>query len=240
MVLFCIVGELGAGKTLGLAFLTWNNWFKKGRRVFSNFNLYGIPFTKIKSIPDLDNMNSGFFAGDELWTWLDSWEGKDEKKKLISSILLKSRKRDITIAYTTQTLQQIVKRIRDVTDFTAYPTLSPDGTWCRMNIFRGTKLIPAMMMSPARYFNVESVVAMYNTYEEIKPIESEGISEEMYIPIRENPAYISYCKQELGIKSEKEIIKRADMIERLINPYGFTSEQQRRDAGIQESYDVNE
>lgn len=240
MVLFCIVGELGAGKTLGLAFLTWNNWFKKGRRIFSNFNLYGFPYTKIETIPDLDNMSSGFFAGDELWSWLDSWEGKSEKKRLISSILLKSRKRDITIAYTTQTLQQIVKRIRDVTDFTAYPIMSGDGTWCRMNIFRGTRLIPAMLVNPARYFNVESVVAMYNTYEEIKPIEMEGKSVEMYNPIRTNPAYFGYCREVLGIKSDKEIIKRADMIEKLINPYGFTSEQQRKDSGIKEDYSLSE
>lgn len=240
MVLFCLVGELGAGKTLGLTFLTWNNWFKKGRRIFSNYNLYGIPFTKVKSIPDLDSMSSGFFSGDELWTWLNSWEGKSEKNQLISSILLKSRKRDITIAYSTQTLQQVTKRIRDVTDFTAYPILSPDGTWCRMNIFRGTRLLPAMLMPPARYFNVESVIAMYNTYEEIKPIELNGVSKEMYMPIRENPAYITYCKQELKIKSEKEIIKRANMIEKLVNPYGFTSEKQRKDAGIVENYDTSE
>lgn len=238
MVLFCLIGELGAGKTLGLAFLAWNNWFKKGRRIFSNFSLYGFPYTKVLSIPDLDHMSSGFFAGDELWSWLDSWEGKSEKKRIISSILLKSRKRDITIAYTTQTMPQIIKRIRDVTDFTAYPTMGPDGTWCRMNIFRGTRLVPAMLMRPSRYFNTESVIAMFNTYEEIKPIEMDTESREMYHPVRENPAFFRYCREVLGIKKDEDIEKRADAIEQLINPWGFTAEEQRKQAGIREDLEA--
>lgn len=64
MVLFAIVGELGAGKTLALSYLAWNNWFKKGRRIFSNYDFYGFPYTKVDSIPDLEKMQSGFFAGD--------------------------------------------------------------------------------------------------------------------------------------------------------------------------------
>jgi hypothetical protein len=71
IVLFCIVGELGCGKTLALTYLAWNNWSKRGKRIFSNYNLYGFPFTKINSIPDLDLMKEGFFAGDELWLWVD-------------------------------------------------------------------------------------------------------------------------------------------------------------------------
>jgi hypothetical protein len=63
MVLFAIVGELGAGKTLALTYLAWTNWYKKGRKIYSNYNLYGIPFTKVKSMPDLENMQKGFFAG---------------------------------------------------------------------------------------------------------------------------------------------------------------------------------
>jgi len=228
MVLFCIVGELGAGKTLALSYLAWNNWFKKGRRVFSNYEFFGFPYTKVKSLPDLDNMKSGFFAGDELWTWLDSWEGKDEKKRMISSILLKSRKRDITIAYTTQTLQQIVKRIRDVTDFIAYPIMSPDETYCRLEIFRGPKVSPATRINPARYFNVQPVIAMYNTYEEIQPIEKDGISEEMFSHIEQNPAWHRYCRQKLGITSEAKIKSMAKSIESSINPFGYKSESERK------------
>lgn len=174
-------------------------------------------------------MQSGFFAGDELWTWLDSWEGKSEKQRLISNILLKSRKRDITIAYTTQTMQQITKRIRDITDFIAYPVISVDGTYCRMEIFRGPKVSPATRINPARYFNIEPVIAMYNTYEEIKPVEESGDFHEAFYHIEDNPAWYRYCKETLGVNEEKKIRSRGQAIEASINPWGYKSEQERKD-----------
>lgn len=74
MVLMCIVGELGSGKTLTLTYLAWKNFYKKGRDVYSNYNLYDIPHTKVQSLNDLEKMRDGFFAGDELWLWLDCLE----------------------------------------------------------------------------------------------------------------------------------------------------------------------
>jgi hypothetical protein len=59
-----ICGELGSGKTLALTFLAWHNWFKKKRIIYANYKLYGIPFYYINSIPDLDKMKEGFFAGE--------------------------------------------------------------------------------------------------------------------------------------------------------------------------------
>ncbi|MFQ6056428.1 MAG: LAGLIDADG family homing endonuclease, partial [Methanosarcinales archaeon] len=60
-----------SGKTLALTYLAWNNWYRKQRRIFANLDLFGFPFTKITSIPELDRMQEGFFAGDELWLWVD-------------------------------------------------------------------------------------------------------------------------------------------------------------------------
>ena len=65
MVLMGIVGSLGSGKTLALTYLAWRNWHLKGRRIFSNYNLYGFPFTKVDAIPSIERMQNGFFAGDE-------------------------------------------------------------------------------------------------------------------------------------------------------------------------------
>ena len=181
-------------------------------------------------------MSSGIFAGDELWTWLDSWEGKSEKQRLVSSILLKSRKRDITIIYTTQTMQQITKRIRDITDFIAYPVISVDGTYCRMEIFRGPKVSTATRINPARYFNTEPVIGMYNTYEEIKPVETSGDFIESFYHIEENLAWHRYCKEVLKINSEQKIRERGRAIEASINPWGYKSEEERK--GKQEDYEA--
>ncbi len=42
-------------------------------------------------------MHQGFFTGDELWLWVDSWAGRSTKQRIINAILLKSRKRMVTI-----------------------------------------------------------------------------------------------------------------------------------------------
>jgi hypothetical protein len=56
VVLIAVVGELGVGKTLGLTYLAWNNYYYKKRRICANYNLYGIPFTPIHTLEDLQRM----------------------------------------------------------------------------------------------------------------------------------------------------------------------------------------
>lgn len=221
MVLFSIVGELGSGKTLALTYLAWSNWFKKKKRIFSNYTLYGIPFTPVKTLPSLDKMKEGFFAGDELWLWVDSRATKNEKNRLVSSILLKSRKRGITIAYTTQSIHQVEKRIRDVTDFIGYPLMSIDNSWCRLEIFRGPKASIATRINPPVYFLCEPVYAMFNTYEEVQSIENaEDNCEEVFYPIIANPAWIKYLSEK-GIKESEKVKKICEQIEKQINPEGI-------------------
>lgn len=177
-------------------------------------------------MPDLDHMKSGFFAGDELWLWVDSWTSKEAKTRVISSILLKSRKRDITISYTAQSFHQITKRIRDVTDFIAYPLMSPDETTCKVVIFKGgDKPIP--VNQPPIYFNCEPVYAMYNTYEEIKPIDPTKTKfKESFVHIRDNPAW-TYHLQQKGFPLPK-IAKYSNEIEKAVNPDNIQSEAQRK------------
>lgn len=219
MVLFGIVGELGSGKTLALAYLSWINWYKKGRMIFSNFMLYGFPFYPVRTIPNLDRMKKGFFAGDELWLWVDSRTTKNERNRIISKILLKSRKREITIAYTTQSIHQIDKRIRDITDFVAYPIMSVDNSYCRLETFRGPKPSMGTRIRPPTYFMCEPVYAIYNTYEEIQLIDESDKEEykPVFYPIEKNPAWIRYLKEK-GIKSEEKIKKYSEKIMKIINP----------------------
>lgn len=231
MVLFAVTGELGAGKTLSLTFLAWHNWFNKGRRIFSNYNLYGIPFTKVNSIPRLEDMQSGFFAGDELWLWIDSWQGKSKKSGVVASILLKSRKRDITIAYSTQTIGQVTPRIRNVNDFVAYPIMSPNGYDCKVIIMRGGNK-PVPINKPPLYFNCESVYAMYNTREEIDAIDEKSRKplKEEFFNVYENKVFINdYVKKIVGLKDENKIKRFCDIVQKTINPDDYRTEKERKD-----------
>ena len=226
MVLFGIVGELGAGKTLALSYLAWTNWFRKGRKIYSNYNLYGIPFTKVKSIPDLEKMQQGFFAGDELWLWIDSWASKSAKANLISSILLKSRKRELTLAFTTQSFGQINVRIRNITDFLAYPMMSVDNRYTRVNIFRGGNPSLGSMINPPIYFNNYPIYAIYNTCEEVFRIEENSEEVEHFFHVRENVSFVRFLKAQ-GF-SDSEVMKECDNMEKVLNPEGIRSEEERK------------
>jgi intein/homing endonuclease len=154
----------------------------------------------------------------------NSWASKSEKTKIISSILLKSRKRDITIAFTSQTIGQITTRIRQVVDFISYPILSLDNSYCRLEIFRAPNPTPASRIKPPIYFHTEPVFAMFSTREEVKPIDVEEKDKfkEIYLPITENPDWIRYLREQKGF-DDLRIKKYSEMIEKVINPKGITS-----------------
>lgn len=233
MVLFAIEGELGAGKTISLTYLAWYNWFTKGRKIYANYDLYGIPFIKINSVPSIDKMSDGFVAFDEMWLWVDSYASKDKKTKLISDILLKSRKRFLTLCFTTQDMMQVARRVRKICDFSAYPNLNPDGSYCKIRTFKGFDSMPIHKKRPVStpiYFPTEYFYAMYDTTEEVKPVEEDPnkiIFKEVFNPIHENPAWLLYLEREKNITSKIKIMKETNRIIKEINPKNIRSEKER-------------
>jgi hypothetical protein len=236
MVLIAIIGELGVGKTLALAYLAWNNYFYKKRNISANFNLYGIPFIPIKTLEDLKRMipmetatteqllaqKEVFFAGDELWRWIDSRcaimgfsKNKTTKieNKIVTDILAASRKAFVTIGYSAQTYDQVDKRIKNITDFVFYPVLIGDNTLCKVTVFKGSKPTVSAMLPDIRFF-CEPMFAIYNTYEIVQPLEEGNLSEEIFIPITENPAWIKYCKDRK--LTDEQITKESEQMLKLI------------------------
>jgi len=231
MVLIAIVGELGSGKTLTLAYMCWNNWVKKKRKIFTNFPLFGIPHVMIKSIEGFFKMippetteeeifkgEEKFFAGDELWRWVDSrmiGMGARERNKIISNILLASRKSFVTIAYTTQSLHQIDKRILDVTDLVFCPQMSPDKKYITVYIFSGGRK-PYPSGIPPFIFNCEPIYAIYNTFYKVQEIteKQEDFSEKNH-RIIENPAWRWYLMKFYKF-DEKKIEKISEEFEKRI------------------------
>lgn len=189
MVLMAIVGELGAGKTLTMTYLVWRHWYYKKRKIYSNYTLYGIPFTLVNSLQDFEKISDGVFAGDELWSWADSRLSQKSRNRFISTILLKSRKRGLTVLYTTQSFDQIDKRIRKVTDFVAYPIINRTGEICKTLLFKGSKPTPNNLLQTL-YFKTKPIFSLYNSNEEIGEFLEEDYEEmkEIFIPIEKNPA----------------------------------------------------
>lgn len=243
MVMVMVTGELGIGKTLTLTYLAWNNYYYKKRKVAANYTLYGIPFYPIKTVREffafippkttkeeiLYGEEKAFF-GDDFWKWIGTQTlGLNTKKKneIIKRILMASRKAFVTVFYSTQHSKLIKQEIREITDLVMKPMLSPDLKYCKVYIYglvEGKYLYP---MQPV-YFRTEPIFAMYNTYEVAYNVELDIEDEEElyevpqgfklveeFNPIEENPAWMKYCRDVLGIKiNSKEYKKKCEEIQK--------------------------
>lgn len=174
MVLVAIVGELGAGKTLGLTHVLKKR-YDEGKTIYANYHLNNDVFDNyeyVESTDQINEMREGVFGGDELWLWLDSRESARGKNKFISSILIKSRKRDIDILYTTQNFMQIDIRIRRVTDFVIEPILTKNELVCKLFYYKMQNYL-AGSTRPIKIlkFYTPPVWKMYDTKEEVKGLE---------------------------------------------------------------------
>jgi len=223
-MLIGILGDLGSGKTLCLTYLVWNNYIYKKRKVYSNYDLYGIPFTKITTIEGLKKViplktteeeimkaKEMVFAGDELWRWISSLslgKGAKAKRDIVHRILLASRKAFVHIYYTSQTAKQISPWIREITDLWAYPVLGGGILtvfWLKVPVVNPTvrQLVRYMADKPLKVV-AEPFFAMYNTYERVVELGEAGddLKEKLY-DIRDNPAWKRYCLVDLKMSKEK-------------------------------------
>jgi hypothetical protein len=210
-MLVAILGNLGKGKTLTLTYLGWNNFFIRRKKIYSNYDLYGIPYTKITTIGSLEalmpleNENVLYkqevvFLGDELWRWVSArtiGKGAKAMKDLIDRILLGSRKAFVTVMYTTQNLAQVDPWVRRTTDLFIYPIIN-NGI---LNIYFLSNPVsnPTLQQlykystdKPLRVL-VEPFYAMFNTYQRVPPLQ-DGYDDmvERVVNIRKNPALQRY------------------------------------------------
>lgn len=183
MVLFAIVGELGAGKTMSLVYLSWFNWFYKREKIFSNIHLYKIPYVFVDSINKMRKMENGFVSIDEMWSILKARTSMSQRNKIVGDIILRSRKLGLTYCFTTQLLSLIDKNIRDITDFVAYPVMSVDEKICKLAIFKGSSTKKLHIKD--LYFSTEMVKQMYDT-NEIVDMKEESNDDILQIRFQEN------------------------------------------------------
>jgi len=177
MVLFGIVGELGAGKTLTLTYLGWKHWFTRRQKIYANYHLYKIPYIYVDGFDKFAQMRNGFVCMDELWLLADARTSRATKNRIVANILAKSRKRSLTIAFTAQVISSIDSRIRKIVDFISYPIMSPNEDFVKALIFRGSKANNGSFMKQI-YFKTELFMTMYRTEEEIE------MEEESKTPLR--------------------------------------------------------
>ena len=106
---------MGTGKTLTLTLLGYI-FQQQGIDIYSNYPV-NFEHTPVRKPEEIKNIQYGVFLGDELWSWLDARTSATKKNRIISSILLKSRKRGYHIIHTAQFKSQPDKRLREHTDY---------------------------------------------------------------------------------------------------------------------------
>jgi len=161
-----IVGELGAGKTLTLTYLGLRNYIKyQGTRtIFANYHLKQVPYTFVPDPNSIDEIRSGICLFDELWLYCDSRLSSSGRNKFVTKVLLKSRKRDLDILYTTQSLGQVDTRIRRISDFICIPSFNEATGKCIARIYTH----PSGYLLKTLRFDGRKIFPLYDTSEEIE------------------------------------------------------------------------
>lgn len=118
------IGTRGRGKTLSCVREAHEHYLN-GYSIYSNIKLNSQYFpgyklidgSMIKNYVNNDaQFKKAFFILDEVHVYLDSRMGMSKRNVVISYFILQTRKRDVRLAYTTQFIDQVDKRLRQPTE----------------------------------------------------------------------------------------------------------------------------
>lgn len=154
---------MGAGKTLSQTILGVYLHKATGAPLYANYTLNGVPYTKISSLKELWNVNGGIVLLDELWLSMDARMWKDNVA--VTRFINQTRKKKITLFYTTQHIRQIELRTRNGTDILIYCEKKPEGHWLWFIDYQYQEIGRKFLLSDARAF-----YALYDTYETLTPM----------------------------------------------------------------------
>ena len=114
-----LLGDRGDGKTLSLTTLA-KVYSKAGANVYANFDLYDIEYTHIDFTDLIDYpeyLHDGVILLDEAHIGADAYAAFESSVQSITRFATQTRKRRLTIFYSTQVLTQTVKRLRQLTNY---------------------------------------------------------------------------------------------------------------------------
>lgn len=165
-MIFGIIGNLGAGKTLSLTALglKMSDMFEQGV-IVSNYSVdYADMYVENPvELEELSKQEQGLQMLDEVWAWADSRNSGNNE--LFNEMVINSRKRGWVVGYTTQDLHMIDKRLRDNTDYIILPSHSskPTGDEAKIDIFTWKGLQHVRTIT----YNPEALYGIYDTTEEV-------------------------------------------------------------------------
>lgn len=116
-MVFGFVGTLGAGKTLFMSYLAHLVYRHRGSGLYANYALNGAQ--RVTSWADMFALSNGLICLDELQVLADSRSFSKKENLEFSQWLLQTRKVGLDLFFTTQNLNQVDLRVRNVLDYVA-------------------------------------------------------------------------------------------------------------------------
>jgi len=147
-----IMGKMGAGKTLTQSVLATylSNYTKVP--LYANYGLKGAkPIMKLSELWDLNN---AIVCLDEIWLTMDARLWKDNVQ--VTRFINQTRKKKLTIFFTTQHIKQVELRVRNATDILVYCERKNEGHWLYF--------VDYQYMQIGRKFLLDKPWLFYNLY----------------------------------------------------------------------------
>jgi hypothetical protein len=171
IVLFAVFGRLGDGKTLCLTYLTFEHWFHRREKIYANYHLFKIPFIYINgvnqlNIPQGSKESMAWAALDEIWRLINARTPLLKRNQIVYDILGRSRKKSVTFCFSSQLKRSMDRLVVDVLDFISKPSMTPDNTLCRLDIFAGSKASSATLINSPRFITAPFMM-LFDTNEQI-------------------------------------------------------------------------
>lgn len=156
-----VMGKMGGGKTRFMTIMGVYMHKMTGAPLYANYSLFGVPYTRINSLKELWEINNGIVLLDELWLSMDARMWKDNVA--VTRFINQTRKKKITLFFTTQHIKQVELRTRNATDVLVFAEKGNTVTFIDYQYMEiGRKFI---FPSP-ELFNV-----LYDTYETLQPMD---------------------------------------------------------------------
>lgn len=113
------LGDRGDGKTLSIVAIAYI-YSEMGYNIYANFTLKGIDFTRItfQDLADFpEYLKDGLVLLDEGHIGADAYQVFNSRVQNITKFATQTRKRRLTVFFTTQVLTQVARRLRNMTNY---------------------------------------------------------------------------------------------------------------------------
>ena len=181
-MLIGVLGDLGSGKTLLLAIWGYKLGFKTDKYdVYANFHIYdsNVEYLTPKKLLDINPIQKrAVVLLDEVYAWLDSRVSGSKINRILSWVVLQSRKRNMDIIYSAQIGSSADLRLRDTTQLIVFceavgNPFDPDGFYYVVEWNRGIRILHRNFYLPKKV--AQKYYKIYDTREIVKPIGFEKL-----------------------------------------------------------------